>query len=202
MCGKCYLERGRAKRGPHPRLRLLTCLCVRRENLHIFLINRRFYDEAARMLWPENIFALENLTFMGDFLESIRPQTRDLITKISVVADPDGGKEESLMSRDVLRGMYWLRRCRGLTELELDECFLERVSWALKIKNLTPKVRIRFIRYEELGRAAFLGDQCPPVWKVLYCRKDSLDPVAKVLAVSMARQRPLTNKAVKALFEV
>ncbi|PLB46572.1 hypothetical protein P170DRAFT_438314 [Aspergillus steynii IBT 23096] len=200
LCDNCYSEEVRAKREFHPPLKLLKCLCVRRENLHFLLVNRRFYDEAARVFWTENVFAFENPTLLWQLLCSVRPATRDWITRISLMADAERGELDSVETRGVVNAMYWLRQCKNLTHLELDEGFLSRLPWVLKVKNVLPKTRVRFIRYEDLSRAAFLGDQCPPVWKVLYCRRDSQDPLAERLAVSMVRQRPLRHKMVRKLF--
>lgn len=176
--------------------------------MHVLLVNRRIYEEAARVLWTENMFAFERPGLLGDFLESMAPGTRGLIRRISVANDsetdtnPDtvGDSIHLPRGKAVLRAIYWLRRCQGLTELELDDCFLSRLSWVLRVKNVTPKKRIRFVHNEEVSRGTFLNEYYRPVWKALYMRKDSEDPLAKALAASMVGQRPLTNRAVKALF--
>lgn len=125
---------------------------------------------------------------------------RDLIKKIPLVANAEGGSLEPLRSSDVLRAMYWLRQCGGLMELELDEQFLSNPSWTLKVKVVTSKTRTRFIQYEEVNRGDFLGSHYPPVYKILYSRQDSEDLLARRLAIRMARQRPLKNDAVRALY--
>ncbi|KAE8354605.1 hypothetical protein BDV28DRAFT_78290 [Aspergillus coremiiformis] len=200
MCDNCYSENVRAKREPHPPLRNLKCLCARRENLHLFLVNRRFYKEASYIFWTENCFAFENPTLLIDFLSCIRPQTRSLIRKISFMIDPDE-LNVNLERRYVQQCWRLLRLCDGLTELELDQFFLSSLHWVLGIKNITPKRKMTFSRTPERKEILYLMTYDQRIWKGVSRRKPVRNLLTDTLAVSMVEQKPITVKSARALLE-
>ncbi|KAE8137725.1 hypothetical protein BDV38DRAFT_246117 [Aspergillus pseudotamarii] len=200
MCDNCYSENIRAKREPHPTLRNLKCLCARRQNLHIFLINKRFYEEASHVFWTENWFAFENPTILIDFLSCIRPQTRSLITKISFMIDPNevGMNLDRKYVQQCWR-LLWL--CDGLMELELDQFFLSNVQWVLGMKNITPKRRIAFMKTPDRAEIAYLMTYDQRIWQGVSRRQLVRNILADTLAESMLRRRPMRAKALRALFD-
>ncbi|KAE8383809.1 hypothetical protein BDV26DRAFT_1728 [Aspergillus bertholletiae] len=199
LCDNCYSQNIRAKREPHPTLRNLKCLCARRENLGIFLINKQFYTEASHVFWTENCFAFENPTILIDFLSGIRPQTRSLITRISFMIDPDE-VGVSLDRKHVQQCWRLLRLCDGLTELELDQFFLSNLRWVLGIKNITPKTRVVFMRTPERAEILYLMTYDQRIWKGVSRRQPVKNILTDTLADSMLRQKPMTGKATQALF--
>ncbi|KAF7591664.1 hypothetical protein BBP40_001241 [Aspergillus hancockii] len=196
MCDNCYSEKIRSKVEQHPILSGLKCLCARRQNLHVFLINRQFYKEASHVFWTENCFAFESPKALIEFLSCIRPQTRSLITKISFMIDPD--QEGMCLDRRYVQECWRvLRLCDGLTELEVDQFFLSNLHWVLGIKNITPKRRVTFMRTPTKEELTY--DQ--RIWKGVSKRKPVNGILADGLAASMVRQRPMSGKAARALFE-
>ncbi|GAB1192463.1 hypothetical protein APSETT444_001655 [Aspergillus pseudonomiae] len=200
MCDNCYSANVRAKREPHPTLRNLKCLCARRQNLHIFLINKRFYKEASHVFWTENWFAFENPTVLINFLSCIRPQTRSLITKISFMIDPDE-QGVNLDRKYVQQCWRLLRLCDGLMELELDQLFLSNLQWVLGIKNITPKRRMAFMKTPDRAEIAYLMTYDRRIWQGVSRRQPVSNILTHTLAKSMLKQRPMTAKAVRALFD-
>ncbi|KAE8395094.1 hypothetical protein BDV23DRAFT_116442 [Aspergillus alliaceus] len=202
MCDNCYSDNVRSEREPHPPLRVLKCLCARRENLHVFLINKKFYKEASHVFWTENCFAFETPTVLINFLSCIRPQTRSLITKISLMLDHDKVDVKLDLDRKHVQQCWrLLRLCDGLTELELDQFFLSNLHWVLGIKNITPKTRMTFSRTPKQAEIQYLMTYDRRIWIDISRRQPVCNTLTDTLALSMVKQTPMRGKATRALFE-
>ncbi|KAJ0423486.1 hypothetical protein BJY00DRAFT_310142 [Aspergillus carlsbadensis] len=149
LCDRCYPEMqyrlGLAK-WPFM-MEYLYCLCARRENLGVLLINRRVYDEAWPVFWAENTFAFESGRLLGDFLEEIPEEKRARIRSIALLSP-----EETLM--DTEEGELqdcWplLRACMGLRELELDIGLLNSRDFVLELRTVRAG-KVRFIDKSKL----------------------------------------------------
>jgi hypothetical protein len=88
-----------------------------------------------------------------------------------------------------------------LTELEVDHFFLSNLHWVLGIKNITPKRRVTFMRTPEKKEIMYLMTYDQQIWKGVSRRKPVNNILADGLAASMVRQKPMSGKAARALFE-
>lgn len=130
-------------------MRSVRCLCARRANLEVLLINKRVYSEAAPIFWSENCFAFEYPNLLSGFLRAISPQTRLWLRRISFMPSHDRVKNDDTTISDDSWHSRWgdtmddpwgwddikscwqlLRGCEGLAHLELDVYCLSRLDWA------------------------------------------------------------------------
>lgn len=94
-----------------------------------------------------------------------------------------------------------LRLCDGLMELELDQFFLSNLQWVLGIKNITPRRRMEFMKTPDRAEIAYLMTYDRRIWQGVSRRKPVTNILTQTLTRSMLKQRPMTAKAVRALFD-
>ncbi|KAL3477313.1 hypothetical protein BJX99DRAFT_246273 [Aspergillus californicus] len=180
LCDDCYpdkqIEFGMER---SPCLTLIKCLCPRRQDLGVLLINRRINEEASPVFWKENTFAFESGRVLSEFLEEIGTQKRSMIRSIAFLSPG----EDSMESEEVPPCWPLLRQCPGLRELELDSEFLEDYSFVHELSTVrVPKVRfVQKPDYETYSRA--VGDRC--TWPRAAYRSSYSNPLADALCAAM-----------------
>lgn len=188
----------------YPPLDLLWCLCARRRNLSFLLLNRQIHREAGFVFWTENCFAFEEPALLTDFLAVVRPEVRDLISRVSLMVnvDEDGDDEPEIpRPKVVVRALKFLGRCRGLMHLELDEAFLSDVRFVRALRGVSVGKSVTFVRRStrrELISTEFMTE---PIWGKVAMRSIVVDSLAEQLAWSMSHRRPMTRRRVKRLFQ-
>ena len=162
LCDNCYWDmNGRIEK--RPCMRSLPCLCARRKNLSLLLVNKRFWNDVAPIFWTENWFAFEHPCLLIGFLSTIRPQVRSWLRKISFMPI-HGYRNDDFPSTfpqwreplwdgwdDIKSCWHLLRQCDGLMELELDAMSLTHQEWALGIRLIHVKKRVTFFRHMDIG---------------------------------------------------
>ncbi|CEL04213.1 hypothetical protein ASPCAL05344 [Aspergillus calidoustus] len=189
LCDRCYPEmqyRLGLEKWPHM-MEYLHCLCARRENLGVLLINRRIYDEAWPIFWAENTFAFESGRLIVDFLEEIPEEKRARIRSIALLSpkqQPMGTEEEEL--RDC-----WplLRACTGLRELELDAGLLNSRDFVRELRTLRAG-KVRFIeKSKHIGFDSYdQGYRERKVTPWLAYRREYTDELSELLVTSMTQE--------------
>ncbi|KAL4882712.1 hypothetical protein BJY04DRAFT_38839 [Aspergillus karnatakaensis] len=180
ICEHCYadkqIEFGMEK---VPDLRRVDCLCARRENLSVLLINRRVYEEAAPIFWKENTFAFESGRLLFDFLEAVGAEKREMIRSIACYS-PD---EDPIDMEEMPQCWPLLRQCTALRELELDASFLSDLPSVLEMAS----VRVPSARFVENGswNAYYDSREQLAIWPWVACRVDQPSGLAKKLITGM-----------------
>jgi hypothetical protein len=211
LCDKCYCQKfGRLNR---PSMSALPCLCSRRQNLQVLLINRRIHAEASYIFWTENHFAFENVGLLEGFLFNLRPETRGWLTRISLMAHPGFEPSDSsnlkLEKWETLRDAWrMLQQCTGLVALELDAAFLSKPRYVRGMRRLQAKRRVSFVRHSVFFHSA---SDTPEryIWPTLAFRQpvtsiqESLlkKAIVENLALSMQGTRRMRARHLRALFQ-
>lgn len=207
-----------------PSMSTLPCLCTRRQNLDILLVNKRIYREASYVFWTENHFAFENSSLLEGFLCNIRPEVRRQITRISLmahsffegdaVAVPDDEDMSLPRPRELKRLWEELGDCTGLVDLELDSHYLSHEYYVLGMRRLQAKRSVTFYCHplpEEVGmehRGAAQPGIPQLIWPPLAFRQPIEDStrhrsatrkLAGELAESIVRGRQLKRRYLKGL---
>ncbi|KAH8698784.1 hypothetical protein BGW36DRAFT_426473 [Talaromyces proteolyticus] len=212
LCDLCWHRKfGNIDR---PSMETLPCLCTRRLNLQVMLINRRVYKEASYIFWTENHFAFENPSLLKGFLLNIRPEARDLLTRISLMAhhdyDPPPSEvvEKMLNWKDVEPLWGLLRACDGLVELELDAEFLSKKGYILGMRRLRSRRFVTFVDHagatevDMVHRGAPQEGESRFIWPALAFRKPvdrGYKELAEELAASIVKDLPLSPRYLRAL---
>lgn len=199
VCDNCYSERIRSRREAHPSLKLLPCLCARRQNLELLLVNKRINREAGHVFWAENWFCFERTTYLVDFLSGIRSETRSLITRVSLVINARPEDDIKLTWKMIQPCWASLRQCDGLTDLELDAILLSRFSWVSGWRNVTTRRRVTFVGHD-YDMPSDRKRPSPLIWKAIHERSLVRTVLAAALSDSMGRGRPLRKNKVKELW--
>ncbi|KAK9770594.1 putative F-box domain-containing protein [Seiridium cardinale] len=139
LCTICYDHRHRPRPFPVTSSQSLPCLCARRDNLHTFLVCKRWYQEAGRVFYSRNTFAFGYAEECCAFLVNLPEKWKPYITKISILTLPQPGVntetawedlKNTMISVDGESGLYetWrqLRKLPALSHLELDALMLTR----------------------------------------------------------------------------
>ncbi|EME38684.1 hypothetical protein DOTSEDRAFT_75436 [Dothistroma septosporum NZE10] len=151
LCTDCYYEKA-LRGGPHPRPSSLLCLCARRQHLEVFLVCKKWYEEAAVVFYTRNIFAFEDGFALASFVAYMNPRWRQIISHVSImvvsfdiwpdeavtwVRDRDGTSDDEHRLR-LNSVSIWsrLRELPALTYLELDHCFLTRMRTVKRMQRL------------------------------------------------------------------
>ncbi|KAL3440046.1 hypothetical protein BJX65DRAFT_291228 [Aspergillus insuetus] len=189
LCERCYPEmqyRLGLEKWPFM-MEYLCCLCSRRENLGVLLINRRIYDEAWPIFWAENTFAFESGRLLGDFLEEIPAEKRARIRSVAFLSPeetPMDTEEEEL--RDC-----WslLRACTGLRELELDAGLLNSRDFVLELRTVRAG-KVRFIeKSKQMGFDSYdQGYRERKMTPWLAYRRRWTDELSELLVQSMTHE--------------
>ncbi|CRG89286.1 hypothetical protein PISL3812_06322 [Talaromyces islandicus] len=222
MCDRCWGDKfGNIYR---PSTNTLPCLCTRRQNLDILLVNKRINREASYVFWTENHFAFENSSLLEGFLSNIRRQVRQQITRISLMAHslfearaigaPD--EEVSLPPPTQLERLWEeLGDCTGLVDLELDSHYLSHKYYVLGMRRLKVKRSVTFFCHplaQEVGmehRGAAQPGIRQLIWPALAFRQPVEDStryrsatrkLACELADSIVRGRQLKIRYLKDLY--
>lgn len=146
ICDKCY--KNAVRPGTHPPMDLLSCLCARRQNLELLLVNKEFYREASTVFWSENTFAFESAEALARFLQNISSQTRDRLKHISFI--PFHGNEGYDLDvylappKSISRCWSSLKACRGLATLELSIDFLRTKKHVLDMRGIRVSHKVNF----------------------------------------------------------
>ncbi|KAL2832300.1 hypothetical protein BJY01DRAFT_225978 [Aspergillus pseudoustus] len=170
-----------------PSLAGLACLCARRQNLGVLLVNRRIYDEAWPVFWAENTFAFESGRVLVDFLEELGDEKRARLRSIALLEPSEDGldlEEEELSECWVL-----LKQCSGLRELELDSGLLDRLEFVLEMRTLAVK-QVQFTeRAKKMGFDSYdQGYRERKMTPWLAYRRAYTDPLAELLTASMTQE--------------
>ncbi|KAL2796270.1 hypothetical protein BJX66DRAFT_142823 [Aspergillus keveii] len=188
LCDRCYPEmQYRLGLEKWPSMtEYLHCLCARRENLGVLLINRRIYDEAWPIFWAENTFAFENGRLLGDFLEEIPQEKRARIRSIALLSP-----EETLMDieEEELRDCWsLLRACTGLRVLELDAGLLNSRDFVLELRTIKAG-KVRFIeKSKQMGFDSYdQGYRERKITPWLAYRREWTDELSVLLVQSMTQ---------------
>ncbi|KAI2723024.1 hypothetical protein CBS147326_8066 [Penicillium roqueforti] len=207
LCDNCYWDPNGSVDGI-PCLEFLPCLCGRHENLAILLASKRFWNDAAPILWKENWFAFEDPPLLTGFLTAIRPQVRSWLKRISFMPLHPYLTSGIPSSTDTwVPGSIWngwddiencwglLRLCEGLTELELDVVFLTRKEWAQAIRLISVKKQVTFLRQMNSEDVDYVTeDSWNLIWKSHVRRKRFDSPTTALLASSMTGDRAIKRK--------
>lgn len=118
------------------------CLCTRRKNLDLLLVNRKIHDEASFIFWTENVFAFEDHGTLIGLLSVIREHICRWIRYISFM--PDEVCEFEWMDFKLVWG--YIRMCTGLVVLEIDIMLLESLENVIGIGSLGVKRRVDFVK--------------------------------------------------------
>ncbi len=155
MCSNCWDRDFRTNPHPNPLQDQdegwMRCLCPRREELQVLLVCRRWYEEAGRVFWSENVFSFEEPRISIDFVENLRYSSRDLISKISISTrhfQNVEGVGTACASRKLRKRMWAaLRSLPALTHLELDGLMLAhpRTVGEMTRLGLTNLRSVRFV---------------------------------------------------------
>ncbi|KAK8041505.1 hypothetical protein PG994_014512 [Apiospora phragmitis] len=86
ICSTCFDRRHRPHPHPAPSKFSLPCLCARRANLQVLLMCRRWYAEAGRVFYVRNTFAFADPRECVEFLTTLAPRWRRLISQVSLLA--------------------------------------------------------------------------------------------------------------------
>ncbi|KAL3458587.1 hypothetical protein BJX64DRAFT_266463 [Aspergillus heterothallicus] len=204
LCDRCYPEMlyrlGQAEKWPS--LATLKCLCTRRENLSVLLMNRRIYDEAWPVFWAENTFACESGRLLVDFLQEIGDEKRERIRSLALLSPNQEGldlDEDELVAEDC-----WalLRRCTGLRELELDAALLEKMEFVLALRTVPVLDVVRFMeKSKDLGFDSYdQGYRERKMTPWLAYRRAYEEPVAELVVMSMT-QELVDEESLRRVFE-
>lgn len=216
LCDNCYWDvAGRIHNNPC--LKSLRCLCTRRTNLDVLLIDKRFHGEAAPIFWSENTFAFEYPHLLVGFLRAIRPQVRSWLRRISfmpshprVLHDDTtvmGSRWSGPRNNELVDpwgwdeiGVCWelLRQCEGLTWLELDVYCLQRLKWALLIRLIHVNGLVIFSRRPGDNEIiAKYADNSSRLWLSIGRRKPVDTPTTRLMVASMTKSRNMKSKTLK-----
>ncbi|KAI2703229.1 hypothetical protein DTO013E5_6969 [Penicillium roqueforti] len=174
----------------------------------ILLASKRFWNDAAPILWKENWFAFEDPPLLTGFLTAIRPQVRSWLKRISFMPLHPYLTSGIPSSTDTwVPGSIWngwddiencwglLRLCEGLTELELDVVFLTRKEWAQAIRLISVKKQVTFLRQMNSEDVDYVTeDSWNLIWKSHVRRKRFDSPTTALLASSMTGDRAIKRK--------
>jgi len=158
LCDKCY--KNAVRPAMHPRMDLLPCLCARRQNLELLLVNKEINREASVVFWAENTFAFESAEALVRFLKNTQPETRDRLKHISFI--PVHGNEGYDLDvylappRSLSRCWPLLKTCRGLATLELSIDFLRTEKHLLDMRGIRVSQNVVF--RTTASRQAVLGE--------------------------------------------
>ncbi|KAL2870583.1 uncharacterized protein BJX67DRAFT_344137 [Aspergillus lucknowensis] len=172
----------------------VPCLCARRQNLGVLLINRRIYAEASPVFWAENCFAFETAHLLADFLAAIGPEKCARIRSISLFAPRDNG----LDTLNLVKCWPLLRQCTALQELDLEASVLDERRFVLEPRTVTAR-RVRFVQrasdpeYDRAWRERRLVPRA--TYGVAYT-----DPLVELLSASMAG-KVVDKEALQRVFE-
>lgn len=218
LCGNCYNFKVRRHRERCPPLANTPCLCIRRDNLQYLLLNKRISSEAAYVFWTENCFAFDTTAVLADFLASIRPESRALITKLCIMTHRESNEDSfdevyfrpprhlNLLPdwRNLKEVWGLLGQCHGLVELELDDVFLSRLKWVYPmmkcLMTLKSLKRVTFVRQatwfemrdDEVKNPAAYNKL---IYPSLAKRQVMKTPIAEAVSSGLVRKKPL-NKVV------
>jgi hypothetical protein len=120
----------------------LVCLCTRRQNLDLLLVNRQIHEESSYIFWTENVFAFEHHGTLIGLISVVREHVRGWIRYISFM--PDEGCELEWMDFGLVWG--YMRMCTGLIALEIDVMLLEDLENVFGIGTLTVRRRVEFVK--------------------------------------------------------
>ncbi|GAB7344092.1 hypothetical protein MBLNU457_1998t1 [Dothideomycetes sp. NU457] len=159
LCDKCY--KNAVRPGTHPPMDLLPCLCTRRQNLELLLVNKEINREASAVFWDENTFAFESAEALVRFLKNISSETRDRVKHISFI--PFQGNEGYDLDvylappKSISRCWPLLKACRGLATLELSIDFLRTKKHVLDMRGIRVSQKVTF--RTPASRRAVLGEE-------------------------------------------
>lgn len=159
LCDRCY--KNAVRPGTHPPMDLLPCLCTRRQNLELLLVNKKINREASAVFWDENTFAFESAEALVRFLKNIPSETRDRLKHISFI--PFHGNEGYDLDvyleppRSISRCWPLLKLCRGLATLELSIDSLRTKKHVLDMRGI--RVSHKVIFRTTASRKAVLGEE-------------------------------------------
>ncbi|KAE8155211.1 hypothetical protein BDV25DRAFT_135260 [Aspergillus avenaceus] len=188
LCDNCYVTNIRSKCGPCPSLLNLKCLCARKLNLEILLVNRFIYEEASRVFWG-GWFAFEGPELLLHFLDGLSERSKGLLGRVCLLLDPEVyaggmGKRER---KALVRCFRALRACTGLCEVEVDARVLADERVVLGLRNVRVKNCVRVMRVP--GRSEVQGyytyDRA--VWVRFSKRVEVVGGLVDVLRRSMLR---------------
>ncbi|CAL5867259.1 uncharacterized protein PFLUO_LOCUS1474 [Penicillium psychrofluorescens] len=193
-----------------PSLKLLPCICNRRENLDLLLVNKRIHDEAAYVFWNENCFCFEHLSQLTGLAEIIRPHIKSWIRYMTIMPYTEDEHEPDRLSW-MPPALSWrcLPEFTGLVDIEIDIGLLSNFKCVLGLRNLHVQRSVSFVRQfsddddvqegEEEDPGTYPG--CPPwyIWPERARRRIVHAPLTEALKESM-RRRPLKTKVLKMAF--
>lgn len=202
LCENCHWDRvGRNRELLDPPTKYLKCLCTRRENLGILLINRRFHEEAAFIFWTENWFAFEHLGLFIGFVSALQPHIRSLIRQITVLPDPDILPD--WMSSKQLAWWKSLKQCPDLRIVEIDALLLSNQKCVFGLRTLHAKERVSFMRQVQFKDWSNINQGYPNsyIWPAQYLRRPSTLPFAEMFGASLTGKGFKTKWLKRAYFE-
>ncbi|KAK4969873.1 hypothetical protein LTR66_011633 [Elasticomyces elasticus] len=135
LCTDCY---NFFRTTPFPELLEMPCLCARRQNLQLFLVNRRMRDEATHVFYTENTFSFEKSSLLLAFFANLPQRYRDIITSVNMIPGMNKGRNTVRMESHKRLAPVWamLKTLPRLCKLELDEGFLEKWQMVMGIRTL------------------------------------------------------------------
>lgn len=140
-------------------MKYTECLCARRQNLHVFLINKRFYAEASEVFYAWNNFAFEDTALLNGFLMNIRAANRKRIWAITFIMPtlPDTGRTDWSGWPKCPPMWNILAECTGLYYLELDAIFLTKPALVKQMRQLPQAHLVMFSRRDIRGPSFPIG---------------------------------------------
>ncbi|KAK4987567.1 hypothetical protein LTR50_004509 [Elasticomyces elasticus] len=145
LCTDCY---NRFRPAPFPELLEMPCLCARRQNLQLFLVNRRMRDEATHIFYTENTFSFEKSSMLLAFFANLPQRYRDIVTSVNMTGWINKERDNARMESYKRLAPVWamLKTLPHLWNLELDEMFLEKPQMVMGIRTLRGIKHLHFFR--------------------------------------------------------